>query len=209
MMTREGARGMEWNAWSEGNSADYLCTLPFVRLLSGPMDYTPGIFDINYERAKADPGRIEWNGPNGHCRIKTTLARQIANWVIIYSPLQMAADQIENYEGHEAFKFFRDFNADCDWSEALAGEIGKYIVVARRAGDRYFVGAGTNSEGRTIKIDLGFLRPGVKYVAETYGDVKGSPEKVNITKRTLTSDDIIEIVMEPTGGQAISFIPAD
>lgn len=209
MMTREGARGMEWNAWSEGNSADYLCTLPFVRLLSGPMDYTPGIFDINYERAKADPGRIEWNGPNGHCRIKTTLARQIANWVIIYSPLQMAADQIENYEGHEAFKFFRDFNADCDWSEALAGEIGKYIVVARRAGDRYFVGAGTNSEGRTIKIDLGFLRPGVKYVAETYGDVKGSPEKVNITKRTLTSDDTIEIVMEPTGGQAISFIPAD
>lgn len=209
MMTREGARGMEWNAWSEGNSADYLCTLPFVRLLSGPMDYTPGIFDINYERAKADPGRIEWNGPNGHCRIKTTLARQIANWVIIYSPLQMAADQIENYEGHEAFKFFRDFNAYCDWSEALAGEIGKYIVVARRAGDRYFVGAGTNSEGRTIKIDLGFLRPGVKYVAETYGDVKGSPEKVNITKRTLTSDDIIEIVMEPTGGQAISFIPAD
>lgn len=209
MMTREGARGMEWNAWSEGNSADYLCTLPFVRLLSGPMDYTPGIFDINYERAKADPGRIEWNGPNGHCRIKTTLARQIANWVIIYSPLQMAADQIENYEGHGAFKFFRDFNADCDWSEALAGEIGKYIVVARRAGDRYFVGAGTNSEGRTIKIDLGFLRPGVKYVAETYGDVKGSPEKVNITKRTLTSDDIIEIVMEPTGGQAISFIPAD
>lgn len=209
MMTREGARGMEWNAWSEGNSADYLCTLPFVRLLSGPMDYTPGIFDINYERAKADPGRIEWNGPNGHCRIKTTLARQIANWVIIYSPLQMAADQIENYEGHEAFKFFRDFNADCDWSEALAGEIGKYIVVARRAGDRYFVGAGTNSEGRTIKIDLGFLRPGVKYVAETYGDVKGSPEKVNITKRTLTSDDIIGIVMEPTGGQAISFIPAD
>lgn len=209
MMTREGARGMEWNAWSEGNSADYLCTLPFVRLLSGPMDYTPGIFDINYERAKADPGRIEWNGPNGHCRIKTTLARQIANWVIIYSPLQMAADQIENYEGHEAFKFFRDFNADCDWSEALAGEIGKYIVVARRAGDRYFVGAGTNSEGRTIKIDLGFLRPGVKYVAETYGDVKGSPEKVNITKRTLTSDDTMEIVMEPTGGQAISFIPAD
>lgn len=209
MMTREGARGMEWNAWSEGNSADYLCTLPFVRLLSGPMDYTPGIFDINYERAKADPGRIEWNGPNGHCRIKTTLARQIANWVIIYSPLQMAADQIENYEGHEAFKFFRDFNADCDWSEALTGEIGKYIVVARRAGDRYFVGAGTNSEGRTIKIDLGFLRPGVKYMAETYGDVKGSPEKVDITKRTLTSDDTIEIVMEPTGGQAISFIPAD
>ena len=94
MMTREGARGMEWNAWSEGNSAEYLTTLPFVRMLSGPMDYTPGIFDIDYSTAKADKGRIEWNGPNAECCIKTTLARQIANWVIIYSPLQMAADLI-------------------------------------------------------------------------------------------------------------------
>lgn len=138
MMTREGARGMEWNAWSAGNTPEYLCTLPFVRLLSRPMDYTPGIFDINYERAKANPGRIEWNGPNDYCKIHTTLARQIANWVIIYSPLQMAADLIENYEGHEAFRFFRDFNADCDWSKALQGEIGKYIVVARRSG-HYFL----------------------------------------------------------------------
>lgn len=207
MMTREGARGMEWNAWSKGNSADYLCTLPFVRLLSGPMDYTPGIFDINYERAKADPGRIEWNGPNGHCRIKTTLARQIANWVIIYSPLQMAADQIENYEGKEAFKFFRDFDADCDWSEALQGEIGKYIVVARRAGDRFFVGAGTNSEGRSLNLELSFLKPGVKYEAEIYSDVAGAPDKVDITRRVVTSADIINIDMAPTGGQAISFIP--
>lgn len=207
MMTREGARGMEWNAWSEGNSADYLCTLPFVRLLSGPMDYTPGIFDINYERAKADPGRIEWNGPNGHCRIKTTLARQIANWVIIYSPLQMAADQIENYEGKEAFKFFRDFDADCDWSEALQGEIGKYIVVARRAGDRFFVGAGTNSEGRSLNLELSFLKPGVKYEAEIYSDVAGAPDKVDITRRVVTSADTINIDMAPTGGQAISFIP--
>lgn len=207
MMTREGARGMEWNAWSEGNSADYLCTLPFVRLLSGPMDYTPGIFDINYERAKADPGRIEWNGPNGHCRIKTTLARQIANWVIIYSPLQMAADQIENYEGHEAFKFFRDFNADCDWSEALDGEIGKYIIIARRAGDLYFLGAGTNSEARTVSVPLDFLKDGIRYTAEIYADVTGQPDKVKISRRTVTSNDTLLIEMAETGGQAISFIP--
>lgn len=207
MMTREGARGMEWNAWSEGNSADYLCTLPFVRLLSGPMDYTPGIFDINYERAKADPGRIEWNGPNGHCRIKTTLARQIANWVIIYSPLQMAADHIENYEGHEAFQFFRDFNADCDWSEALAGEIGKYIVVARRACDSYFVGAGTNSEERSVTIPLDFLEKGVEYTATIYADIKGKPDKVEITRKTVTTGDSLEIEMAATGGQAITFIP--
>ena len=209
MMTREGARGMEWNAWSDGNSADYLCTLPFVRLLSGPMDYTPGIFDINYERAKADPDRIEWNGPNAHCRIKTTLARQIANWVIIYSPLQMAADQIENYEGHEAFQFFRDFDADCDWSSALDGEIGKYIVLARRAGDRFFVGAGTNSEARTISLPLSFLQPGRRYRATAYADLAGQPDRVDITNRSVTSADTLTIAMEATGGQAITFIPED
>lgn len=207
MMTREGARGMEWNAWSEGNSADYLCTLPFVRLLSGPMDYTPGIFDIDYRRAKADTGRIEWNGPNGHCRIKTTLARQIANWVIIYSPLQMAADQIENYEGHEAFQFFRDFNADCDWSSALQGEIGQYIVVARRAADRFFVGAGTNSQARDLSLPLSFLEPGKRYEATVYADVPDHPDRVDIRRVVVTSADTLPVSMAAAGGQAISFIP--
>lgn len=207
MMTREGARGMEWNAWSDGNSADYLCTLPFVRLLSGPMDYTPGIFDINYNRAKADTGRIEWNGPNAHCCIKTTLARQIANWVIIYSPLQMASDQIENYIGHPAFKFFRDFDADCDWSQALQGEIGKYIVVARRAGERYFVGAGTNADARIIELPLTFLASGVKYKAERYADVEGSPESVAISSEEVDSSSVLTLSLAPSGGQAITFIP--
>lgn len=210
MMTREGARGMEWNAWSKGNDADYLCTLPYVRLLSGPMDYTPGIFDIDYSRAKADPGRIEWNGPNGDCCIKTTIARQIANWVIIYSPLQMAADQIENYEGHPAFQFFRDFNADCDWSRALQGEIGKYIVVARRAGNDFFVGAGTNRESRTLTLPLDFLEPGVTYMMTTYSDVPGStdPEDIDIRSRKVTSADSIKIAMNASGGEAVTFRPA-
>lgn len=207
MMTREGARGMEWNAWSEGNSATYLCTLPFVRLLSGPMDYTPGIFDIDYNRAKADPGRLEWNGPNGHTCIKTTLARQIANWVIIYSPLQMAADQIENYRGHPAFQFFRDFDADCSWSKALDGEIGRYIVVARKAGDRYFIGAGTDDQARKIQVSLDFLEPGVEYQAAIYADMLGSRDKVVISYRKVTSADSLTIEMQATGGQAISLIP--
>lgn len=209
MMTREGARGMEWNAWSAGNSADYLCILPFARLLSGPMDYTPGIFDINYKRAKAAPGRIEWNGPNGECCIKTTIARQIANWVIIYSPLQMAADQIENYEGQPGFQFFRDFNADCDWSEALQGEIGKYIAVVRRAGDRYFLGAGTNSEARTLEVPLTFLDKNTVYTAAIYADdVKtNNPENLIITTREVTSADTLTIDMAATGGQAVTFIP--
>lgn len=209
MMTREGARGMEWNAWSAGNSADYLCILPFARLLSGPMDYTPGIFDINYKRAKADPGRLEWNGPNADCCIKTTLARQIANWVIIYSPLQMASDQIENYEGQPGFQFFRDFNADCDWSSALQGEIGEYIVVARRAGETFFLGAGTNSEARTLQVPLDFLKEGVTYTATIYADdpAANDPEKLMITSKDVTSADTLEIAMAPTGGQAITFMP--
>lgn len=209
MMTREGARGMEWNAWSEGNSSEYLCTLPFVRLLSGPMDYTPGIFDLDYSRAKADKGRLKWNGDNENCRIKTTLARQIANWVIIYSPLQMAADLIENYEGHPAFQFFRDFDADCDWSEALAGEIGEYIVVARRAGDRFFLGAGTNAEPRTLAQPLGFLREGVTYRATIYADdpLSDDPEAYRIEERMVTAVDKLQIVMAANGGQAVVFFP--
>ncbi|WP_273372601.1 glycoside hydrolase family 97 protein [Alistipes megaguti] len=209
MMTREGARGMEWNAWSEGNSSEYLCTLPFVRLLSGPMDYTPGIFDIYYDRAKADTGRIQWNGDNSRCSIKTTLARQIANWVIIYSPLQMAADLIENYEGHPAFRFFRDFDADCDWSEALQGEIGDWIVVARRAGERYFLGAGTNAEARTVVQPLRFLRPGVTYTARIYADDPASELRTayRIEERQLTSADSLRIVMAPDGGCAVTFEP--
>ena len=211
MMTREGGRGMEWNAWSEGNSSEYLCTLPYVRLLSGPMDYTPGIFDIYYDRAKADPGRIQWNGDNTHCSIKTTLARQIANWVIIYSPLQMAADLIENYEGHPAFQFFRDFDADCDWSEALQGEIGDWIVVARRAGDRFYLGAGTNAEARTINQSLAFLRPDVTYKARIYADRTDDTLRMSyrIEERRLTAADTLRIEMAPDGGCAVTFEPVN
>ncbi len=219
MMTREGARGMEWNAWSEGNSSEYQCVLPFVRLLGGPMDYTPGVFDIYYRRGD-EQGRIPWNGDNSKCYIKTTLARQMANWVIIYSPLQMACDLIENYEGHPAFQFFRDFDPDCDWSEALAGEIGDYIVVARRAGDRFFLGAGTDGEARTLTVDLDFLEPGTVYEAAIYADDPDAPVVTQpdgtrapdktcfrIEHRTVTSEDVLEIAMAADGGQAVSFIP--
>lgn len=222
MMTREGAKGMEWNAWSKGNSSEYLCTIPFVRLLSGPMDYTPGVFDIYYEAADDYDDRAEWNGDYSKCYIKTTLARQIANWVILYSPLQMACDLIENYEGHPAFQFFRDFDADCDWSEALVGEPGDYIVVARRAGDRFFLGAGTNSEQRTVSVSLDFLADGVVYEAAIYGDDPDAPEVRQpdgtvapdktayvITASEVTSADTLDIFMAADGGQAVVFIPKE
>lgn len=210
-MTREGARGMEYNAWSDGNDAAYLCTLPFVRLLGGPMDYTPGIFDLTMERGRKDLGRVHWTGDTTACRVHTTLARQIANWVIIYSPLQMASDLLENYEGHEAFEFFRTFNADCDWSEALQGEPGEYIVVVRRAGDRYFLGAGTDLSGRTLTQPLGFLPDGRRYRARIYADKPGSDDDADyiISEQTVTSASVLTIEMKPSGGQAITFIPED
>ena len=121
MMTREGVRGMEWNAWSEGNPPSHHVMLPFTRMLSGPLDYTPGTFDILFLNTKDSPRRQKWNDQDkGNSRVNTTLAKQLANWVILYSPLQMASDMIENYEGHPAFQFFRDFDPDCDESKALA-----------------------------------------------------------------------------------------
>lgn len=213
MMTREGARGMEWNAWSEGNDPQHHVLLPFTRLLSGPMDYTPGIFDILYERAKKNPNRKKWNMMDSKdCRINTTLAKQIANWVILYSPLQMAADMIENYEGHPAFQFFRDFDADCDWSQALAGEPGEFVVIARKAKDKYFLGAATNEESRTVSVKLDFLEKGKTYKATIYADGKDAdwetnPTAYEIIEKQLTADDELVVVMAKGGGQAISFLP--
>ena len=121
----------------------------------------------------------------------------------------MASDQIENYIGHPAFKFFRDYDADCDWSQALQGEIGEYIVVARRAGERYFVGAGTNSDARVVELPLDFLEPGVKYTAHRYADVEGAPENVAISSEVVDSSMVLTLSMLPSGGQAISFIPIE
>ncbi|MCD8184233.1 MAG: glycoside hydrolase family 97 protein [Bacteroides sp.] len=213
MMTREGARGMEWNAWSEGNPPEHHVMLPFTRLLAGPMDYTPGIFDVLYERARKSKDRKQWNMKDSKdCRINTTLAKQMANWVILYSPLQMAADMIENYEGHPAFQFFRDYDVDCDWSEALAGEPGEFVVIVRRAKDKYFLGAATNEEAREVAVKLDFLEKGKTYRAVIYADGKEAdwetnPTSCEIIEKQVTADDTLDIVMARGGGQAVSFIP--
>ena len=214
-MTREGARGMEWNGWSREIDPAHHEILPFTRLLAGPMDYTPGIFDIEYRSVHGNPDLKVWNGMSSEdCRIPTTLAKQIANWVVLYSPLQMASDLIENYEGHPAFQFFRDFDADCDWSEALQGEIGEYVAVVRRAGERFFYGATTNEEGRTLEQPLSFLKPGVRYAATIYADGPGGgwladPYSYTITEQSVTSGDTLSVILAPSGGQAITFIPVE
>lgn len=213
MMSREGGRGKEWDAWSTGNPPSHEVMLPFTRLLAGPMDFTPGTFDILYEKTRNHPQRKLWNcGPDVKMRVNTTLAKQIAEWVIIYSPVQMASDLIENYEGHPAFQFFRDFDADCDWSKALAGEPGEFVAVVRRAKENYFLGAATNEEPRTLDIRLDFLHPGVKYRAVIYADGPDAHWEINptsyvITSREVTSDDTLRVEMAPGGGQAVTFMP--
>lgn len=212
MMTREGVRGMEWNAWSEGNPPSHHEMLPFTRGLSGPMDYTPGTFDILFLNTKDSPKHQKWNDlDKGNSRVHTTLAKQLANWVILYSPLQMASDMIENYEGHPAFQFFRDFDADCDESKALAGEPGEFVAIVRKAKNNYFLGASTNEQARTLPIKLDFLEPGKKYKAIIYADGEKAdwqtnPTDYTITEQTVTSEDRMDIRMAAGGGQAISFM---
>ena len=213
LMTQEGAKGMEWNAWSAGNTPSHEIVLPFTRLLSGPMDYTPGTFDILFENTRDLPTRQKWNDQDkGNSRVNTTLAKQIANWVILYSPLQMASDLIENYEGHPAFQFFRDYDADCDWSEALQGEPGEYIAVVRKAKQNYFLGVSTNEEPRTLTIPLTFLEAGKTYEATIYADGedadwKNNPTSYRITNKRVTSTDVLTVQMAPGGGQAVTFKP--
>ena len=217
MMTREGARGMEWNAWSEGNPPEHHVMLPFTRLLAGPMDYTPGTFDILFENTRDLPQRKKWNdNDKGNSRVNTTLAKQLANWVVLYSPLQMASDMIEHYERHPAFQFFRDFNPDCDWSEALQGEPGEYVVIVRRAGEDFFLGATTNGSAREVAVPLDFLQQSAisgqqsAYEATIYSDGddahwETNPTSYKIEKKTVSSNDTLFIKMAAGGGCAVRF----
>lgn len=213
MMSRECARGMEWNAWSDGNPPEHYEMLPFTRLLSGPMDYTPGVFDILYKNTKDLKTRKKWNDlDKGTSRVNTTLAKQIANWVILYSPMQMASDMIENYEGHPAFQFFRDYDADCDKSTALAGEPGEFVVIVRQAKKNFYLGASTNEQARKVDVKLDFLKAGKRYQAVIYADGENADWKTNptdyiITKRVVTNKDSLSIMMAKGGGQAVSFMP--
>ena len=210
MMSREGARGQEYNAWGGegGNPPEHETNLYFTRLLAGPMDFTPGIFDLLIERGTGRPRRQEESHP------RTTLAKQLALYVVIYSPLQMAADLPENYVGKPAFQFIRDVAVDWETSKTIDGSIGDYVIVARKAknSEDWFLGAITDEEGRTFNVPLSFLASGRKYTAEIYADGPGAnwatnPLPVSISKRTVDSNTKLAIVLAPGGGQAIRFTP--
>ncbi len=211
MMSREGARGQEYNAWGGegGNPPEHETILFFTRMLAGPMDFTPGIFDILIERGTGRPRRPE------ESRIRTTLAKQLALYVVLYSPLQMAADLPENYENKPAFQFIRDVAVDWDESHVLEGRIGDYVIVARKEknGPEWFVGAITDEEGRTFDVPLSFLTKGRSYVAEVYADGPGAnwltnPLPVAISTRAVNAGSRLHIVLAPGGGQAIRIRPA-
>ena len=208
-MTRECVRGMEYNGWGPGNPPSHHEILPYTRLLGGPVDYTPGVFDIEYRSIAGKPQIRGWGQPGTECRVHTTLAKQIANWVVLYSPMQMACDLLQNYENHPAFQFFRDFDADCDWSRALQGEVGEWIAVVRRAGESYFLGATTDENARTIVQPLDFLPAGQEYTATIYADAPdadwiSNPYAYTISTVKVTSADSLTLQLAPGGGAAVT-----
>ncbi len=201
----EAARGNEFNAWSTGNPPMHETILPFTRLLGGPMDYTPGIFEIkmsHYDKSKTE-------------QVHTTLCKQLALYVTMYSPLQMAADLIENYEKYpDAFQFIKDVALDWQDSKYLEAEPGDYLTVVRKAknSEKWFLGAITDENSRKSAIKLDFLTKGKKYKAIVYEDAKdadwkNNPKAYKISTIEVTATSIINLNLAPGGGSAISFEP--
>jgi alpha-glucosidase len=207
MMTREGARGQEYNAWSPdgGNPPDHTTILPFTRLLGGPMDFTPGIFDLLFEKAK----------PNN--RVNTTLMKQLALYVVLYSPLHMAADLIENYQARpEPFKFIKDVPTDWQTTIVVNGVIGDYVTIVRkdRNSDDWYLGSITDEQQRDFEVSLDFLDPGKNYKAEIYRDGNEADWKTNpydfiIDKQKVDHQTTLKIRLAPGGGQAVRFSPSN
>jgi hypothetical protein len=203
----EAARGNEFNAWSVGNPPDHETILPFTRLMGGPMDYTPGLFRIKLNQY--DTKKTE--------QIHTTLTKQLALYVTMYSPLQMAADLPENYEAHlDALQFIRDVAVDWDDTKILQAEPGDYIIEARKAKgkDSWFLGAITDENARSFSQPLSFLDAGKKYLATIYRDAddadwKNNPEAYVIEHRMVDSKATINLKLAPGGGTAISFTMLD
>ena len=205
LIGNESARGTEYEAFG-GSKPFHTTLLPFNRLIGGPMDYTPGIFDT----------KLDFMGDLPHGQVQTTLAKQLALYVTLYSPLQMAADLVENYEKHmDAFQFIKDVAVDWDDSEYIEAEPGDYITVARKAKgtDNWFVGGITDENARTADFTLDFLTPGKQYVAILYADGKDADYKENptsyqIKKGIVTNKTKISVWEARSGGFALSLIEA-
>lgn len=202
-VTREGARGMEYSAWGDpSNPPEHTTILPFTRLLSGPMDYTPGIFNLTFQ------------GESGKNRVETTLAKQLALYVVIHSPLQMAADLPTHYERRpDAFQFIVDVPADWGDSRALAGQVGEFLVMARKArdGDDWYLGAITDDQARSLDVPLTFLEPGERYTAQVYRDGddanwRSNPYSLVIEEQSVDSASMLKLPLAAGGGAAVRLV---
>jgi alpha-glucosidase len=211
MMTREGARGMEYNAWAGdgGNPPEHETILYFTRMIAGPMDYTPGVFDILLESSPDGPRPLE------SARLRTTLAKQLALYLVLYSPLQMAADLPENYESQPAFQFIREVPVDWEVTATIGGRIGDFVVVLRkdRDGPDWYIGAITDENARTLEVPLSFLPEEESFVAEIYADGDGAhwlhdPLAIEISSRDVNSRTTLTVDLAPGGGQAIRIRPS-
>ena len=203
LMTQEGVRGQEYNAWSPdgGNPPEHTTVVPFLRGLAGPMDYTFGTFDFS-------------NPVSPFARVQSTIARELAQYVVIYSPMQMASDLPEHYAGQPAFAFIRDVATD--WERTLVPQavIGDYCVFARQKRDsqEWFLGAITDETPRTLTVALDFLDPQTSYKAQIYADGekadwKTNPCDVAVSERQVVAGDSLQIRMASGGGCAIRFVP--
>ena len=203
-VSREGLRGQEFNAWASdgGNPPEHLSIVAFTRMLAGPIDYTPGIFDIKFNKWKKDN------------QVNTTIAQQLALYVVIYSPIQMAADLIENYEGDSAFQFIKDVGVDWQKTKVLNGEIGDFVTIARkeRNSENWFVGGITDENKREMELTFNFLSPNTTYEATIYEDGENAdwdknPTAINIRKIEITNQSNLTLKLAPGGGFAISLKP--
>ena len=200
-MTREGVRGQEYNAWSEGNRPSHTTILPFTRMMAGPLDFTPGVFDVFFK------------GEKDRSRIRTTIAKQLALMVVLYSPLQMAADLPRNYAAKpELFQFIKDIPADWEESLPLAAEIGEFAVYARqqRGKENWFIGGITNESARSFELNFDFLGKD-DYTAKIYrdgadADWQTNPYNTEIELIQVNSQSKITIDMAAGGGFALSLI---
>lgn len=201
LIGNESARGTEYESFG-GSNVNHTTILPFTRLIGGPMDYTPGIFELDCSKMN----------PTNTSRVRSTLVRQLALYVTMYSPLQMAADIPENYERFmDAFQFIKDVAIDWDESRYLEAEPGEYITIARRAKgtDDWYVGCTAGYNGHKSDLKLDFLTPGKKYEAIIYADAKGTswdnnPQAYTITKKKVTNKSKLKLTAGVGGGYAIS-----
>ncbi len=200
-VAREGMRGMEYNAWGGKNPPEHEANVVFTRMLEGPMDFTPGILSLEGERGSA---------------ILSTIAKQLALYVVLYSPVQMVADTPENYAKYPGpMKFIRDVPTDWQETRVLNGEIGDYVTIARkeRGGEGWYVGAVGDEEARTVSFKLDFLSPGKRYKAEIYRDGDDADYRtekrhaITIEGKTMTSSDSLTLRIAPGGGFAIRLVP--